>query len=103
MGQTLSTLAYLVASVLFIMALRGLSHPTTSRQGNLYGMVGMGIAIVTTLALATPSAGGFLLIVLGLAIGGGIGAYIARSIPMGSSGRIPSGAYRAAQAQSRRG
>ena len=65
--------------MLFILALRGLSHPTTSRKGNLYGMVGMGIAIVTTLVLATPSFGGFVLIVLGLAIGGGAGAYIARS------------------------
>jgi len=75
---------YLVSGVLFIMALRGLSHPTTSRQGNLYGMVGMGIAIVTTLALAQPSMGGFSLIVLGLAIGGGIGAVTARRIAMTS-------------------
>jgi H+-translocating NAD(P) transhydrogenase subunit beta len=75
---------YLVSGVLFIMALRGLSHPTTSRQGNLYGMVGMGIAIVTTLALAKPSMGGFALIVLGLAIGGGVGAVTARRIAMTS-------------------
>ncbi|ESY65155.1 NAD(P)(+) transhydrogenase (Re/Si-specific) subunit beta [Mesorhizobium sp. LNHC232B00] len=66
------------------MALRGLSHPTTSRQGNLYGMIGMGIAIATTLALATPSAGRFGLIVLGLAIGGGVGAVTARRIAMTS-------------------
>ena len=46
MGATVPTLAYLVASVLFILALRGLSHPETSRQGNLYGMVGMAIAVV---------------------------------------------------------
>jgi NAD(P) transhydrogenase subunit beta len=75
---------YLVSGVLFIMALRGLSHPTTSRQGNLYGMVGMGIAIVTTLALATPTIGGLGLIVLGLAIGGGVGAVTARRIAMTS-------------------
>jgi NAD(P) transhydrogenase subunit beta len=49
MAQTLTTLAYLVASVLFILALRGLSHPETSRQGNLFGMIGMGIAVVATL------------------------------------------------------
>jgi NAD/NADP transhydrogenase beta subunit len=73
---------YLVSGILFILALRGLSHPTTSRQGNLYGMVGMAIAIVTTLALAVPSSAGFVLIILGLAIGGGVGAYIARKIPM---------------------
>jgi H+-translocating NAD(P) transhydrogenase subunit beta len=75
---------YLVSGVLFIMALRGLSHPTTSRQGNLYGMVGMGIAIVTTLALAKPSMGGFALIVLGLALGGSVGAITARRIAMTS-------------------
>ncbi|ESY64989.1 NAD(P)(+) transhydrogenase (Re/Si-specific) subunit beta, partial [Mesorhizobium sp. LNHC232B00] len=73
-----------VSGVLFIMALRGLSHPTTSRQGNLYGMIGMGIAIATTLALATPSAPRFGLIVLGLAIGGGVGAVTARRIAMTS-------------------
>ena len=84
MNANLASFLYLVSGVLFIMALRGLSHPTTSRQGNLYGMVGMTIAIVTTLALATPSFGGFVLIVLGLAIGGGAGAYIARRIPMTS-------------------
>ena len=49
MSANVSNLLYLVAGVLFIMALRGLSHPTTSRQGNLYGMIGMGIAIATTL------------------------------------------------------
>ncbi|MBZ0163860.1 MAG: NAD(P)(+) transhydrogenase (Re/Si-specific) subunit beta [Notoacmeibacter sp.] len=82
MTVNLAAFLYLVSGVLFIMALRGLSHPTTSRKGNLYGMVGMGIAIVTTLALATPSFGGLGLIVIGLAIGGGTGAYIAQRIPM---------------------
>jgi NAD(P) transhydrogenase subunit beta len=80
----LASFLYLVSGILFILALRGLSHPTTSRQGNLYGMIGMGIAIATTLALATPSAGRFGLIVLGLAIGGGIGAVTARRIAMTS-------------------
>ncbi len=82
MNVSLAAFLYLVSGVLFIMALRGLSHPTTSRKGNTYGMVGMGIAILTTLALATPSAGGLGLIILGLAIGGGAGAYIAQRIPM---------------------
>ncbi|MCT7377715.1 NAD(P)(+) transhydrogenase (Re/Si-specific) subunit beta [Chelativorans salis] len=82
MSANLASFLYLVSGVLFIMALRGLSHPTTSRQGNFYGMVGMGIAILTTLAFATPSVGGFLLIVLGLAIGGSVGAVIARRIQM---------------------
>ena len=83
MTANVSNLLYLVAGVLFIMALRGLSHPTTSRQGNLYGMVGMGIAIVTTLAFNRPAgAGGWLLVILGLGIGGGVGAVIARRVAM---------------------
>ncbi|PDQ20385.1 NAD synthetase [Mesorhizobium sanjuanii] len=84
MNANFASFLYLVSGVLFIMALRGLSHPTTSRQGNMYGMIGMGIAIATTLALATPSAGRFGLIVLGLAIGGGVGAVTARRIAMTS-------------------
>lgn len=84
MNANFASFLYLVSGVLFIMALRGLSHPTTSRQGNLYGMIGMGIAVATTLALATPSAGRFGLIVLGLAIGGGVGAITARRIAMTS-------------------
>jgi len=80
----LASFLYLVSGILFILALRGLSHPTTSRQGNTYGMIGMAIAIVTTLALALPSAGGLGLIVIGLAIGGGVGAVIARRIAMTS-------------------
>ena len=82
MSMNLAAFLYLVSGVLFIMALRGLSHPTTSRRGNMFGMIGMGIAILTTLALAMPSAGGLGLIVVGLAIGGGAGAYIAQRIPM---------------------
>jgi NAD(P) transhydrogenase subunit beta len=78
-------LLYLVAGVLFILALRGLSSPETSRSGNLFGMVGMTIAIVTTLASHPPASfiSGFL-VVAGLAIGGGIGAVIARRVPMTS-------------------
>ncbi|MEO0327406.1 MAG: NAD(P)(+) transhydrogenase (Re/Si-specific) subunit beta [Pseudomonadota bacterium] len=80
--ENFTALLYLVSGVLFIMALRGLSHPETSRQGNIYGMIGMAIAILTTLFLAAPSFGGWGLILLGLAIGGGAGAYIAQRIPM---------------------
>jgi NAD(P) transhydrogenase subunit beta len=82
MAATLSTLAYLVAAVLFILALRGLSHPTTSRRGNLFGMVGMGIAILATLLRPGMGGGGVGLIILALAIGGGAGAYIASRIQM---------------------
>ncbi|WP_027349187.1 NAD(P)(+) transhydrogenase (Re/Si-specific) subunit beta [Halotalea alkalilenta] len=82
MSESVAAFLYLVSGVLFIMALRGLSHPTTSRRGNLLGMLGMAIAIVTTLVLAGPSFGGFALIVVGIALGGGIGALIAKRIPM---------------------
>jgi NAD(P) transhydrogenase subunit beta len=82
-SQSFSALLYLIAGVLFILALRGLSSPATSRQGNRFGMIGMAIAILTTLALSPPS--GFfpwLLVVLGFAIGGGIGIWRARTVQM---------------------
>ncbi len=84
MDANFASFLYLVSGVLFILALSGLSHPTTSRQGNIYGMIGMAIAIATTLALSTEwlTAGRLALIVLGLAIGGAIGAIIARRIAM---------------------
>ena len=83
MAANISALLYLVSGVLFILALRGLSHPTTSRQGNLFGMVGMGIAVGTTIVFAPPgSFGGWLLLLLGLGIGGGIGATMARRVQM---------------------
>jgi len=82
MGVTLSTFAYLAASVLFILALRGLSHPETSRQGNTYGMIGMGVAIVATIFKGGIDFGGFMLIVAGLAIGGSIGTVVAQRIQM---------------------
>jgi NAD(P) transhydrogenase subunit beta len=82
MSANLSALLYLVSGVLFILALRGLSSPATSRQGNLYGMVGMAIAVVTTLTLIRPSFAAYALILLALAIGGGIGAVAARRIAM---------------------
>ena len=81
--ENFAALAYLVSGVLFIMALRGLSHPTTSRQGNRYGMIGMALAIVTTLYVAGPSdSGAFMQIVAGLGIGGFIGARIAKRVAM---------------------
>ena len=79
----ISALLYLVSGVLFILALRGLSHPSSARQGNTFGMVGMGIAIVTTLLVAAPTDWiSWLLIVGGLGIGGGIGAFMARTVKM---------------------
>jgi NAD(P) transhydrogenase subunit beta len=91
MSVNIAAFLYLVSGVLFIMALRGLSHPSTSRQGNRYGMVGMGIAIATTLALTTPDLTGWGLIIAGLAIGGGIGAVIARRIAMTSMPQLVAG------------
>jgi NAD(P) transhydrogenase subunit beta len=83
MTANLAALLYLIASVLFILALRGLSSPATSRQGNMFGMAGMAIAIVTTLALRPPaSLAAWLLVLLGMGIGGGAGAVIARRVPM---------------------
>jgi NAD(P) transhydrogenase subunit beta len=83
MSPNLAALLYLVSGVLFILALRGLSHPETSRGGNRYGMIGMGIAVLTTLALLkSPSIGTWLLILLGLGAGGAVGAITARRIAM---------------------
>ncbi|WP_119392021.1 NAD(P)(+) transhydrogenase (Re/Si-specific) subunit beta [Taklimakanibacter lacteus] len=83
MSASLAAFLYLVSGALFIMALRGLSSPESSRQGNLFGMIGMGLAIVTTLLLAAPSGGlAWALIIGGIAIGGAIGAVTARRIAM---------------------
>ncbi len=83
MSQDLVALLYLVSGVLFILALRGLSSPETSRQGNFLGIAGMALAIVTTLASHPPAGiGAWLLVVLGLTLGGGAGAVIARRVPM---------------------
>jgi H+-translocating NAD(P) transhydrogenase subunit beta len=83
MSNNLVALLYLAAGVLFVLALRELSSPETSRRGNYLGMAGMTIAVVTTLAVARPSdATTWAMILGGIAIGGSIGAVIARRIPM---------------------
>ena len=82
MTPSLTALAYLVAGVLFILALRGLSNPTTSRQGNAFGMAGMAIAIVFTLLRSGMSGSGYVLIIAGIAIGGAIGVTVSRRIQM---------------------
>ena len=82
MSANLTAFLYLVSGVLFILALRGLSHPETSRRGNQFGMAGMAIAIATTLVGHPPAGFGWLLLIVGMAIGGAIGAVIARRIPM---------------------
>ncbi|HEX5844881.1 MAG TPA: NAD(P)(+) transhydrogenase (Re/Si-specific) subunit beta [Rhodoplanes sp.] len=85
MNANIAGVFYLVAGVLFILALRGLSSPESSQRGNQFGMVGMVIAVLTTLALSPPAGiGAWVLVILGLAVGGGIGATIARRVPMTS-------------------
>ena len=78
--ESFAVLAYLVAAVCFIMALRGLSSPETSRAGNIYGIAGMAVAVITTLLLAQVVS--YLLIILGIIIGGSIGTFIALRIQM---------------------
>lgn len=86
MSMNLVTLLYLVASVFFIQALKGLSHPTTSIRGNLFGMAGMAIAALTTAALIVKLADGNALglgwVLLGLLVGGTAGAVMAKRVEM---------------------
>lgn len=72
--------SYLVSGVLFILALKGLSSAKTSKQGNMFGMIGMGVAIITTLFL--PNIQNYMGIILSIAIGAGVGAFIAKKINM---------------------
>ncbi|KAB2902384.1 MAG: NAD(P)(+) transhydrogenase (Re/Si-specific) subunit beta [Burkholderiaceae bacterium] len=86
MSMNLVTLLYLVASVCFIQALKGLSHPTTSIRGNLFGMTGMAIAVLTTAALIVELAGGkaqgMVYVLGGLLVGGAAGALMAKRVEM---------------------
>ena len=82
MSANLSAIFYLVSGILFILALRGLSSPETSRQGNLFGILGMAIAIVVTFLSIENYSVGFLYVLGFLIIGGSVGAFIAYKIPM---------------------
>jgi NAD(P) transhydrogenase subunit beta len=87
MSMNLVVLLYLIASVCFIQALKGLSHPTTSRLGNLFGMIGMAIAALTTVGLIYKLAGqsattGMLYVLGGVAVGGTLGAVMAKRVEM---------------------
>ncbi|WP_372656525.1 NAD(P)(+) transhydrogenase (Re/Si-specific) subunit beta [Hydrogenophaga sp.] len=90
MSMNLVTLLYLIASVCFIQALKGLSHPTTSIRGNVFGMTGMGIAVVTTIGLIftlaeqmqVSAAQGMVWVLGGLVVGGALGAYMANKVEM---------------------
>jgi NAD(P) transhydrogenase subunit beta len=86
MSMNLVTFLYLIASICFIQALKGLSHPTTSIRGNVFGMTGMAIAALTTAALIVELSGGQALgmtwVFAGLVVGGGLGAYMAQKVEM---------------------
>ncbi len=89
MSMNLVTMLYLIASVCFIQALKGLSHPSTARRGNAFGMIGMAVAVATTIALIvklkTENAGsgmGYGLVALGVVVGGSIGAILAKRVEM---------------------
>ena len=82
LSANLAAVLYTVSAVLFILALRGLSSPESSRRGNMFGMIGIAIAIVTTILVAGLGGQGLLLAGVGLAVGGVIGALIAKKIPM---------------------
>ncbi|PSB92310.1 NAD(P)(+) transhydrogenase (Re/Si-specific) subunit beta [Candidatus Pandoraea novymonadis] len=89
MSMNLATLLYLLASICFIQALKGLSTPKTARCGNVFGMIGMSIAALTTIMLilelhklSNSDTSGLILILSGLVIGGGMGSYLARKVEM---------------------
>jgi NAD(P) transhydrogenase subunit beta len=89
MSMNLVTMLYLIASVCFIQALKGLSHPSTARRGNAFGMAGMALAVATTIALivklkseSSGSGLGYGLVLLGVVVGGGIGATLAKRVEM---------------------
>lgn len=89
MTASISVILYLVSAVCFIMALRGLSSPDSARQGNVFGMAGMLIAILTT--IFSHSISSYLLIIGGIAVGGGIGAIIAKRLQMTSLPQLMAG------------
>ena len=89
MSSNLVALLYLVAGVLFILALRGLSSPTAARRGNMMGIAGMAIAVVTT--VVNPEIVSYEWILAALVVGGGIGTFIARKIEMAAMPQLVAG------------
>ena len=80
MGSGILTASYIIAAIFFILSLSGLSHPETSRRGNFYGIIGMTVAIIATVASGEVTAYGLLIVVM--LIGGGIGTFLARRVQM---------------------
>jgi NAD(P) transhydrogenase subunit beta len=82
MSANLATVSYIGATILFILSLGGLSHPETSRRGNLYGMIGMGIAVLATVFGPRVTSEGYAWIIAALVVGGAIGLYAAKKVKM---------------------
>ena len=82
MTPNLAAILYMISGILFILSLHGLSSPASSRRGNVFGMIGITIAIITTMLFFSVSGTGLILVLVALAIGGGLGALIAKKIPM---------------------
>ncbi|MFZ9086099.1 MAG: NAD(P)(+) transhydrogenase (Re/Si-specific) subunit beta, partial [Steroidobacteraceae bacterium] len=82
MTQSLATMAYIGAAILFILSLGGLSHPETARRGNLFGMIGMTLAVLATVLGPRVTAAGIPWIVAALVVGGAVGLYAARKVQM---------------------
>ena len=82
MSESLATVSYIGATILFILSLGGLSHPETSRRGNLYGMIGMALAVLATIFGPRVTMAGIPWIVGAMLVGGSVGIYAARVVKM---------------------
>src|SRR5512141_1880969 len=82
MSASLATVSYIAAIILFILSLGGLSHPESSRRGNLYGMIGMTIAVLATVFGPRVTTGGLPWLIGALLVGGTVGMYLARTVQM---------------------
>jgi len=80
MSASLATVSYIGATILFILSLGGLSNPESSRRGNLYGMIGMAIAVLATIFGPRVTGGGITLIIAAMTVGGAIGIFAARTV-----------------------
>ena len=94
MSANLSATFYLISGILFILALRGLSSPETSRQGNYFGISGMTIAIIVTFMSVGNFGPGFIYVLIFLLVGGAIGAFIAFKIPMTAMPELVAGSVK---------
>ena len=93
-SANLSAIFYLVSGVLFILALRGLSSPETSRQGNFFGILGMVIAVTVTFFINWKFSSGFIFVLIFILAGGSIGAFIAYRIPMTAMPELVAGFHK---------